>query len=196
MQRAVAKRLRVGVEGREEGKEATICFRERLSNCGEMEAPTNQPQSGDLLKTVIKVMEGPKTLTIRKIGEWGIHAVLWGDRGFKLFLSLPLFFYFYQPARSMARSFPCSLLLTLQPGHLHRSIFSLISDNMKPSQRRFSTVCTHSSSGASERTPRRFAACSRVIERDTEDCWMCTVQMGLSADYPTEEMGSAEPSAY
>lgn len=70
----------MGVEGKEEGKEGTICFIERLSNCGEMEAPTNQPQSGDLLKTVIKVMEGPKTLTIRKIGEWGIHAVLWGGQ--------------------------------------------------------------------------------------------------------------------
>lgn len=67
-------------EGRQEGrrrrKEAKeerkdLFWREIKQQCGEMEAPTNQPQSGDLLKTVIKVMEGPKTLTMRKIGGVG-----------------------------------------------------------------------------------------------------------------------------
>lgn len=48
-----------------------VFWREIKQKCGEMEARTKQPQSGDLLKTVIKVMGGPKTLTIRKKGGGG-----------------------------------------------------------------------------------------------------------------------------
>lgn len=134
-----------------------------------MEAPTNQPQSGDLLKTVIKVMEGPKTLTIRKIGGGG-HAVLWGERGFKLFPSLPLFLssiftslHVPWPDPSPAPSSSLSNQVTYI-----RSIFSLISDNVEPSRRR-----THSSN----EPPRRLAASSRVMERDSGERggggWTC-----------------------
>lgn len=165
MQRDAAKRRRAGEEGGTEGRKQRkkgreeerkdLFWREIKQKCGEMEARTKQLQSGDLLKTVIKVMEGPKTLTIRKKGCGGVLAALWGERGFKLLPSLPLFLFPIFTSLLVPWPDPSpapSSSLSNQVTYI-RSIFSLIPVNVEPSRGRFSTPCTHPSSGAGERAP-------------------------------------------
>lgn len=104
MQRDAAEKAESGSgrrEGRKQAKEERkdLFWREIKQQCGEMEAPTIQPQSRDLLKAVIKVMEGPKTLTIRKTGGGGGVKRRCGVReDLSSFLPSLCFFFLFLPA--------------------------------------------------------------------------------------------------
>lgn len=64
--------------------------------------------------------------------------MVWGERGFKLFPSLPLFFLFLPACTLRGQIFAHSSSSSLSNQVTYiRSIFSLMSDNLKPSQRCF-----------------------------------------------------------